>query len=285
MDNPKAKIAIFLVLTIALSAIFWVAIMRAGTVMAGGGMYTLGAMWCPGIAAILTRLITQRNLRGMGWVPRTPRLLGAAYIIPFLYALPVYLFVWGTGLGGFDPGRWAVRPGEAPVAGILLILTLGAIKSLMSATGEEIGWRGLLVPELAKITSFRNTALISGLVWGSWHMPLVLGADYHGKGTPLLFSIVCFMVMAVGVSCIMAWLVLKARSFWPAALLHAMHNLFIQAIFDGATVERASTSRWIGEFGAGLAVTTAIAGFLVLRASRARGGDPIAKSAAEPALT
>jgi membrane protease YdiL (CAAX protease family) len=270
MDNPKTKIVIFLGLTIALSMISWVTIIRAGTVMAGGGYYTLAAMWSPGVAAILTRLITQGNLRGMGWVPRTPKLLGVAYILPLLYALPVYLFVWGAGLGGFDPARWAIRPGEAPVTGLLLILTLAAVKSLMSATGEEIGWRGLLVPELAKVTSFRNTALISGLVWASWHMPLVLGADYRGAGTPLIYSILCFTVMAVSMSFVMAWLVLKSGSFWPAAVLHAMHNLFIQAVFDSATVGKASTGWWTGEFGAGLAITTAIAAFLILRGSRTR---------------
>jgi membrane protease YdiL (CAAX protease family) len=270
MNNPKTKIFIFLALTIALSSIAWFQIIRAGTVMVGGGMWTLGAMWCPGIAAILTRLITQRNLEGMGWVPRMPKLLGAAYIIPFFYALPVYLFVWAAGIGGFDPSKWAVHPGDAPAMGLGLMLTMGAIKSLMSATGEEIGWRGLLVPELAKITSFRNTALISGLVWASWHMPLVIGADYRGAGTPLIYSIICFTVMAVGVSCIMAWLVLKTGSFWPGAVLHAMHNLFIQAIFDSATVPKATTAWWTGEFGAGLAITTAIAAILVFRFC----GDP-----------
>jgi membrane protease YdiL (CAAX protease family) len=280
MDNPRTKITIFLGLTIALSMIAWVPIVRAGTVGIGGGYYTLGAMWCPGIAAILTRLITQRNLSGMGWIPRTPKLLGLAYILPFIYALPVYLFVWGTGLGGFNPGSWATQPGASPVTGILLILTLGMIKSLMSATGEEIGWRGLLVPELAKITNFRTTALISGLVWASWHMPLALGADYHGKGTPLLYSVLCFYVMAVSLSFIMAWAVLRSGGFWPAALLHASHNLFVQAVFDSATVERASTNWWIGEFGAGLAITISVVAYVILRGSRIEDLEAIDKPAA-----
>jgi membrane protease YdiL (CAAX protease family) len=268
MDSPRTKIFIFLVLTVALTAILWVPIIRAGTITADGGIYTRTAMWCPAIAAILTRLVTQRNLRGMGWIPRTPKLLGFAYILPFLYALPVYVVVWGTGLGGFDPGKWANRAGGSPVAGLLLILSLGAIKSLMFTAGEEIGWRGLLVPELAKTTSFRNTALISGFIWAAWHMPLAIGADYHGNGTPLVYSILCFTAMAVALSLIMAWITIKSGSLWPAALLHATHNLFVQAVFDGATVERASTNWWIGEFGAGLVITISIAAFLILRNSR-----------------
>ncbi len=147
---------------------------------------------------------------------------------------------------------------------------MGAIKSLMFTTGEEVGWRGLLVPELAKTTSFRNVALISGLIWAGWHMPLVLGADYRGGGTPVVFSILCFTVMAVAMSFIMAWITIKSASLWPAALLHASHNLFVQAVFDSATIDKGSTNWWTGEFGAGLAITTAIAAFLILRLSKVR---------------
>jgi membrane protease YdiL (CAAX protease family) len=271
MDNPKAKIAIFLALTFLLSAITWVPVFQAGDLGAGGGLYILATMWCPGVAAILTRLIAQRNVRGMGWMPRTPGLLAFAYILPLLYAAPVYLLAWGTGLGAFDPGRWAVGPGLTPVTGLLMIASMGAMMGMVSATGEEIGWRGLLVPELAKITSFRNVALISGIIWAAWHMPVMIFANYRGEGTPLWYSLLCFSAMIIGLSFIMAWITLKARSLWPAALLHATHNLFIQAVFDGATIETESTNWWTGEFGAGLAVTIAVAALLVVRSSKKWG--------------
>jgi membrane protease YdiL (CAAX protease family) len=268
MDNPKTKIAIFLALTFVLSALTWVPIIRAGDLGLGGGLYILTTMWCPGVAAVLTRLITQRDLRGMGWMPRAPGLLALAYILPLLYAAPVYLIAWGSGLGGFDPGKWVVEPGLTPLTGLLLIATLGALTGLLSATGEEIGWRGLLVPELAKITSFRNTALVSGVIWALWHMPLMIGANYHGEGTPIAYSLLCFAAMVVAMSFVMAWITLKSRSFWPAALLHSTHNLFVQAVFDGATIETPSTNWWTGEFGAGLVVTISIAAFVLVRSSK-----------------
>ena len=265
MDNPRSKIGIFLALTFALSAVTWVPIIRAGDIMAGGGMYILGTMWSPGVAAILTRLITQRNLRGMGWIPRPPGLLALAYILPVFYALPVYLLAWGSGLGAFDSARWSVIPDVTPAVGLLLIASVGALTGLVSATGEEIGWRGLLVPELAKLTSFRNLALISGAVWAVWHMPLMIFANYRGEGTPLLYSLACFSLMIIALGVIMAWLTLKSRSLWPAALLHATHNLFVQAIFDGATREGPDSYWLTGEFGIGLAVTIAIAAWLLIR--------------------
>lgn len=265
LDNPRTKVVIFLALTFVLSAISWVPILRSGDLAMGGGLYILATMWCPGVAAILTRLITQRNLRGMGWVPRTPRLLGLAYILPLLYALPVYALAWGAGIGGFEPNNWALEPGMAPAMGLLTIASFGALTGLVSATGEEIGWRGLLVPELAKLTSFRNTALISGGVWAAWHMPLMIGANYHGQGTPIAYSLACFAAMIVAFSFVMAWITLKSRSFWPAAVLHATHNLFVQNIFDGATIETAATNWWTSEFGAGMVLSIAVAAWLLMR--------------------
>jgi len=65
MDNPKTKIGLFLGLTFLFSAISWIPMLRSGDIGMGGGLYILATMWCPGVAAIVTRLVTQRNLRGM----------------------------------------------------------------------------------------------------------------------------------------------------------------------------------------------------------------------------
>lgn len=267
MDDLKRKILLFLALTTLLSAILWVPIIRAGSDGVGGGSYVMALMWCPGIAAILTRLITQRNLHGQGWKPRTAKLLGLAYILPVLYALPVYLLAWSAGLGAFDPSKWGASVGTngAPLPSLALIASLGALISLLSAAGEEIGWRGLLVPELAKTTSFRNTAIISSVIWAAWHIPLIVGASYRGNGTPLWFSIACFVAMVMAIGTLMAWLRLRSGSLWPCALLHATHNLFVQAVFDGAMVDRGSVNYLTGEFGIGLAVTIGIAAWIAVR--------------------
>ena len=46
------------------------------------------------------------------------------------------------------------------------------LSGVAAATGEEIGWRGFLVPELAKVLPFTGVALVSGLIWVSWHYPI-----------------------------------------------------------------------------------------------------------------
>jgi membrane protease YdiL (CAAX protease family) len=93
-----------------------------------------------------------------------------------------------------------------------LLLTAGMIQSLLTALGEEIGWRGLLVPQLAQVTSLRNVWLISSVVWLLFHLPLILGGDYHADGTPLWFSLLCFAVMVFSMSAVMASIRLASGS-------------------------------------------------------------------------
>ncbi len=255
-DNGR-EVGTFLGLTFGLSAIFWALIISAGSLGTHGGIYVLALMWCPGVSALITRLIFQHNVRGEGWGLGSPRWLGLAYVMPIVYGAVVYGLVWLTGLGGVDLSRFKYS--------VVTFLVVGSLQSLLSATGEELGWRGFLVPAIARTKSFRMTALISGATWAGWHFPLILGADYNG-GTPPWYSVLCFAVMVVAMGFPFAWLRLRSGSVWPAAILHASHNLFIQAFFDRVTVDTGPT-RWLtGEFGAGLALAFIAIGWVFWRA-------------------
>ena len=214
-------------------------------------------MWCPGVSALVTRLIFQHNVRGEGWKPGAPRWLGLAYVLPLLYATAAYGIVWLTGLGGVDLSRFKT--------GVVFFLVVGSLQGLLSATGEELGWRGFLVPTLARTMSFERTAVVSGVIWAFWHVPLILFADYN-SGTPSWYAVLCFVIMVVAISFPMAWLRLRSGSVWPAAILHASHNLFVQAFFDRVTVNTGPTPWLTSEFGAALAVTLGITGWIFWRA-------------------
>ncbi len=272
--DVRKSILTYLVLTFGLSSIFYYLIISAGTLRAGGGLFVLGLMWCPGTAALLTRLLYQRNLRGMGWGWGRTRYQLWSYLLPLGYAAAVYLPVWLFGLGelNLDVAERAVtRLGLEPTAPFVTFLlfllvagTLGVALSCVSALGEEIGWRGFLVPELAKVTSFTRVALISGAVWSVWHFPILLFADYRAP-TSTWFSLACFTVMVVAISFPFAWLRLKSGSVWTGMLLHGSHNLFIQSVFDAMTKDTGVTYWIIGEFGAGLAITGAVVAWLYWR--------------------
>lgn len=264
-SSATGRILVFLGLTLALSALFFVPIAQAGSLQANGGLYVLGGMWCPGIAALLTKLVFDRSLRGLGWRPGNPRYLGLAYVLPIVYCAVAYGAVWLAGLGALSldrvPNGWGLPTFLAVSATIMVAV------SLLSATGEEIGWRGFLVPELAKVMSLRATALVSGGIWFLWHLPLVLLADYS-SAAPRLYAIACFGAAVLGISFLMAWLRLASGSFWPAALLHATHNLWVQSVFDVLTRDTGPTAYLTGEFGAALALAISLAAALVWRQSR-----------------
>ena len=90
------------------------------------------------------------------------------------------------------------------VVSIVSDLTVGVIPNCIAAMGEKLGWREFLVPELAKITSFKNVAWISGLIWALYHFPVILGADYLGAA-PRWPSVLCFTFQIMSLSFIYAW--------------------------------------------------------------------------------
>jgi len=289
--QPRRRIAVFLVLTFASSAIFWGLLIAGGGLEAPGGqLLVLGLMWSPGVAAMATQLATRRSLRGLGWEwgwrRGATRYQVVAYLLPLAYALSVYVPVWLLGLGGLDHEvlhRAAERFGLGAVAGswlgvgviaplLPIVGLLGLVPNAVFALGEEIGWRGFLVPELRRVTSFTGTALSSGLIWALWHMPVILFAGYHAEA-PLWYAIVCFTVLAVGMSFALAWLRLRSGSLWTATLLHASHNLFVQSFFDRLTTDTGPTAWLTGEFGAGLALAAVVVAYLFWRRRGVLAGD------------
>jgi membrane protease YdiL (CAAX protease family) len=273
--DTRPELTTYLGLTFGLSAIFWWLIISAGSLGTHGGLYVLALMWCPGTSALITRLVFQHNVRGEGWTLGSPRWLALAYLLPLGYAGVAYGLVWLTGLGGVDLARF-----KTP---IVTFLVVGSLQSVLSATGEELGWRGFLVPTLAKTMSFRQTSIVSGAIWAAWHVPLIIFADYN-NGTPSWYSTLCFAVMVVAMGFPFAWLRLRSGSVWPAALLHASHNLFVQAFFDRVTVDTGPTKWLTSEFGAALALTIAVTAwcFWRYRASVASPDETAAAPASAP---
>lgn len=270
----KKRIITFLLLTFTLSAVFYALIISNGTMQAAGGLYVLGMMWCPGIAAMATRLIYQRNLRGFGWQWGKTCYQLLSYALPFMLALIAYAVVWLTGLGGFynqnfitavaaHQGWTTLSAGMVIIFYILRAGTIGMIFSCVSALGEEIGWRGFLVPELTRVTTFSKASVISGLIWAVWHYPALLFVGYN-NGTPVWYGVICFTIMIIGFSFILAWVRIKSGSLWTAMLLHASYNLFVQQVFTPLTTDTGITPYIITEFGAAMAVVYVIAALVFL---------------------
>jgi len=268
------KVGVFYALTMLFNGVFDAFVLHAGKMDAGNLLYVTGAMWSPALAAFATKRIFGESVRDFAWGWGRSRYAWLGYLIPIAYALPVYLFVWLTGFGGINSefisksaADFGLSDLPRPLAFavfLLLTATLGMVGKGSRALGEEIGWRGFLVPELSKVVGFPMIGLISGMMWSVYHYPVLLFSDYNA-GTEAWFGLTCFTVGVIAESFILAWLVLRAQSLWPAAILHASHNLFIQLIFTPLTSDTGRTKYIIDEFGVGLVITTVIGAAIAWR--------------------
>ena len=274
-------IGIFLVITIGLSAVFEGLMIHVGSMT---HYLVMGVMWCPGVAAMLTCLIIRRDIRSLPWRWGPPKWILAAWLLPVAYGLAVYLPVWLFSLGGSGFGnpatlaQWSqelMGKGPTSLGGdvfyLFLLATLGVINAATNALGEEIGWRGFLVWELRKVVPFWVVGLGSGLFWAVWHFPGILFANYNaGTGSQVL-QVVLFTVYLVPNGIIYAYFVFKSNSLWPAVILHASHNCFIQRVYTPLTIAGKGTHLYIDEFGCLMPVASILLAVYFYRRAQAEG--------------
>jgi uncharacterized protein len=262
--RPSTLILLYLVFTAVFTVPWVVLLLHAQSLDIGRGFVIHSQMWAPALAAFACCALFRIPVNSLGFKWPGVRAMAWAYLLPIAYAAIAYVFVWSTGLAPADFGGF-LRASQKSLhlgsgAGVLnaaLIMTFGVLQSGASATGEEIGWRGFLVPVLAQRFHFTGVALISGLIWALWHYPLIVFGTYS-SAAPKWVAVLCFTVMIIATGTMAAWLRLKTGSVWPAAMFHACHNAVIQWLFDPMTIETNKAAWFAGEFGIALAVVTTL---------------------------
>ena len=199
------------------------------------GLWAL-AMWGPGLAAIIatTRIAGQPfsalRLNTLG--PK--RFYLWALLLPTALVIVAGLLTVAFGLARFDPGFQLIResmknaPGAANLNPMIVILAQVAISILLApfsnilfALGEELGWRGFLLPHLLPLGKWK-AIIITGVIWGIWHEPaIVQGLNYPGYPLLGIFMMIVFCIL-LGI--IFGWLYLNTRSPWSVALAHGAVN-------------------------------------------------------------
>jgi uncharacterized protein len=178
----------------------------------------------------------------------------------------VYGIVWNTGLAQ------AVFPDGSRLAEMASNVALGLGISSAMALGEEIGFRGYLLPRLMQLGATR-ALLLSGLLHAIWHFPLMLLTPVY----PILGSwfvvgpIILLTLTMAGV--FYGYLQLTSKSVWPATLAHGTINLSFN-LFAQLTVTASplALSYLAGETGVlTLAATALCAGLILYRLRQRRG--------------
>lgn len=247
MRGNIKKIIAFLFLNFFLCTFFYILSSKGSKDMFMICIFAL--MWIPGISSIIVKLIYDRNIKGFGWKIGRLKYIALGYFIPLIGCLLVYGIVWITGIGGLTFQNFLPKP----ISRIVLLSTAGVLISCITAIGEEIGWRGFLVPEFMKSFSFTKTSLIIGVIWAIYHFPVIIFSDYN-NGMATGYVLLFFTMQIVSLSFILTWIRLKSESMWPAVIIHASHNLFVQRVFDGLTKDFGVTKYITTDFGVGLAI-------------------------------
>jgi membrane protease YdiL (CAAX protease family) len=234
----------------------------------------------PALAAIITKLIYDRNIRGLGWGWGKSKYQLVSYVLPFVLTSIGFGLIWLFGFGGFYNTDFILEAqnGLADKLGldivspylimwvlILVNATIGLFASFGSL-GEEIGWRGFLVPELYKYFSYTKTSFISGIIWVTYHVPVLVLLIAPRLEANLLPILVFTFIGGIGISFILAWLRLRSGSLWTAVIFHAALNIHVQSFFMNITTETSGLTRYIsGEQGLMMAIVMAVAGYLFWR--------------------
>jgi membrane protease YdiL (CAAX protease family) len=105
--------------------------------------------------------------------------------------------------------------------GLLQGLVAGPTVNAVAGFGEELGWRGFLQKELKGLGFYRSSFLI-GLLWGVWHMPIILqGHNYPDHPLPGVFMMIAWCIL---LSPIFSLVRLRSGSVIAAAVLHGSLN-------------------------------------------------------------
>src|SRR5215217_1562671 len=98
-----------------------------------------------------------------------------------------------------------------------------------SALGEEIGWRGYVLPRLQGRMSALSAALLIAPIWGLWHLPIWLTGD--PVKTPTFY--VAFFASVFPMSILLTWVYNSTGgSLLMVVLAHATFNLPITLTID-----------------------------------------------------
>jgi len=220
--------------------------------LATQGLWAL-AMWGPGIAALLATLVVAKqpfnSLRLNTLGPK--RFYLWAWLLPPALVILSGLLTVLLRTGQLDTEfafmqQMIEQTGtQLPVSTrtlvliqIALALLFAPLINIIFAMGEELGWRGFLLPKLMPLGQWK-ALIISGAIWGVWHAPAI--AQGHNYPDHPILGILLMTVFCILLGIVIGWMYLNTRSPWAAALAHGSINawagipfLFLKPGFDTA---------------------------------------------------
>ena len=232
----KKALTVFMSLVILLSGI-------VDAVYCAGGPAWLTAilMWVPAISAFIAAGVAMADnkdrfnpiklFRYVGIRFCNPLYVLLGVVIPFIYLFIPYRIYWTMHPENFSYSGVAF---SVVLKDLVVYTVVYVLISLVTALGEEIGWRGFMLPAFMQRLGDKGALAAVSIFWCLWHFPLLIFGDYM-EGTPLWYQLIAFTLCIFPVGIIAGILTIQSKSVWPAAFLHAAHNAYDQAVFGVIT--------------------------------------------------
>ena len=205
------------------------------------------SMFCPLAAVLLVKKVFLHQPTGIGWKAQGKRRYWlTAWFAPAVFtvlAAVLYFAVFPSRLdlscswlvtaygGEMDAATLRSQLGVSNVSYILqtglFAITLAPPINMFFALGEEVGWRGYMMPCLKERFGLLNGRLLGGVIWGVWHWPIMLltGYEYGTSylGAPVL-GLVVWCVVCFALNTLLDWLYEKTGCIWVPAVAHGAFN-------------------------------------------------------------
>jgi membrane protease YdiL (CAAX protease family) len=181
-------------------------------------------MFVPALVAIAFN-IYQRNSAKMIFISLITKFSLKSILFSIGYPIAVIVVCAITASStGFGKLNYDKLNDLLSIKGVITLLVIVIINCFVGSLGEELGWRGYLLPLLAESKGKPKATLWVSVVWALYHIPgLFLLAKVTGVGNPVLVALIQGCV-AFLINFAFSYCFFLSKSLYPVLLLHTMWN-------------------------------------------------------------
>ncbi|MCM1636676.1 CPBP family intramembrane glutamic endopeptidase [Latilactobacillus sakei] len=193
-------------------------------------------MITPTISVLLTKIITKETLKDPMLLPnikKNKKNYALSYlIIPLIaYSGAVIFFIlfphtFNPLLSkfAFQYHLYTIKEYLKSVFFIIpACLLINPLGGLLSCFGEEYAWRGYLLTNLCNIFSKKTSIILTGLIWGLWHAPIIYTGYNYGTDHKFL-GILMMIIFCSTMNIILSYSLFKTKTIWIPVVIHASIN-------------------------------------------------------------
>ncbi|WP_051704666.1 CPBP family intramembrane glutamic endopeptidase [Glycomyces sp. NRRL B-16210] len=247
-EGPWAALGVFVLLAFLFSGV----IGRLQSAVGIDAELLVLAQFGPALGALVTWLIFRKRLKAL--LPQSVSrkqltahtVLMVAAVVVFAAVILTLAIATGQDIAGISA-----------VAGAPFVVYLAL--QLIGATGEEIGWRGLMQPLLETRTGRLAAASVTGVFWASWHVQVFTAG----------FAVVAaFFIATIAFAILLGYM--GNGSFWQRVLTASIGHWLINVAMHSVAGERVNESPQVYFTAIAATVTTALFMLMFARAQAAR---------------